>query len=89
MRFDRAQIFQAAGGKIVNDNDAFAIGQQTLDEMRADETRAAGDETCARMEGGEWRMAFAILPQRVCDGFASFCRNSGVSISLASWGLDR
>ena len=31
MRFDRAQIFQAAGGKIVNDNDRFAISQQALD----------------------------------------------------------
>ena len=50
MRFDRAQIFQAARGKIVNDDDRFAIGQQALDEVRPDETRAAGDQGYARME---------------------------------------
>ena len=44
MCFDRAQIFQTAGGKIVNDDNAFAVGQQALDEVRADEARAAGDE---------------------------------------------
>ena len=44
MRFDRAQIFQAASGKIVNDDDRFAIGQQALDQVRADEARATGDK---------------------------------------------
>jgi hypothetical protein len=44
MRYDRAQIVQTTCGKIVNDDDRFALGQQTLDEVRTDETRAAGDQ---------------------------------------------
>jgi hypothetical protein len=33
MRFDRAKIFQTARGKVVNDDDCFALGQQTFDEV--------------------------------------------------------
>jgi hypothetical protein len=44
MRHDRAQITQTACGKIVNDDDRFAPGQQALDEVRPDETCATGDQ---------------------------------------------
>jgi len=69
MRFDRAQIFQAAGGKIVDDNDRFVIGQQALDEVRTDETRAASYQNKRRwrIEVGRWHSRF-VLPQRVRDG---------------------
>src|SRR6185436_13320440 len=38
------QVGAAAGGEIVEHADAIALGEQTLDEVRADEARSAGDE---------------------------------------------
>ena len=78
MRFDRAQIFQTARGKIVNDDDRFAIGQQALDEVRPDETRAASDQD----------VFYLFHFSASATASASFWRNSGFSISLASWGFD-
>ena len=37
------KIIQAAGRKIIHDHDGFAIGQETLYQMRADEAGSAGD----------------------------------------------
>ena len=44
MRFDGAQIFQPAGRKIVNDNDAFAVVEQSFNQMRSNKSSATGDK---------------------------------------------
>ena len=44
MVFPRAQIFQVTRRKVINYHYAFAIAQQPLHEVRADEARAASDE---------------------------------------------
>src|SRR5262249_39748483 len=38
------EVLAAARGEIVEDADAIPLGEQALDEMRADEARSTGDE---------------------------------------------
>jgi len=53
-----AQIFQAAGGKIINDNHLLSFFEQPFDQVRTNETSPAGDEDVAsavkdfRVHGG-------------------------------------
>jgi hypothetical protein len=42
-RFQMTNVIHASGGQIVEQNDAIAAVQQTLREVRTDETRAASD----------------------------------------------
>ena len=75
----RAQVVPAAGGQIVNDHNAFAILQQPLHQVRADEARAAGDEN-----------VFASFHlSALAMASASFSRNSAFSIFSASCGFER
>ena len=83
MRFDRLEIFQAAGRKIVNDDDSHAIRQQPFDQMRTDEAGAARDqnvfhtfirliiEPASRFNGstGPRFITDFVSAQRVCHRF--------------------
>ena len=42
MLFYRAQIFQPAGREIVNDDNAFAVVEQALNQMRSNKSSPAG-----------------------------------------------
>ncbi len=48
IRRDVREILRAPGAHVVEDVDAAAVGEQTLDEMAADEPGAAGNDDSAR-----------------------------------------
>ena len=79
MGFHRRQIFQTAGGKIVDDDHRFAILEQALNQMRTDKPRAAGDENVL----STFHLRAAVTAS------ASFCRNCGVWIFSASRVFER
>jgi hypothetical protein len=62
------EVLAAAGGEIVEDADPMALGEQALDEMRADEARSTGDE------GERWG------GHEVRDGTHYGCPPRGLSI---------
>ena len=50
MRANGLKVVQVAGGDVVEDRYGLAVGQEALDEVRADEAGAAGDEDVR----GDW-----------------------------------
>src|ERR1017187_9003224 len=77
--FHRPEIFQLARRKIVNNDNAFAVFEQTLHEVPANEAGAARDQN-----------VFCIFHLSApATASASFSRNSELSIFAASCGLDK
>jgi len=52
MRLHGRQVLPASGGKVIQDRDRLARGQQTFDQMRPNETRPAGDEDAGSVAHG-------------------------------------
>ena len=73
---DIPQVIEVAGREIIHDHDTLSVSQQPLDEMRADEPSATGDEDVLHF------IASAMAS-------ASFCRYTGSAILRASRGLER
>ena len=46
------EVFAVAGGEVIQHAHAIALGQQTLDQVRADEARAASDDSGSRHNPG-------------------------------------
>src|SRR5688572_5996264 len=81
------EVGSAASGKVIDDGDLMAFGDEAINEVRADEAGAAGDEVAAH-----WVEAVTSgggTPRASATASASFWRNSGVAMSLASSGLER
>ena len=70
------QVRQAAGRAIVDHDHGFAVPEQTFHQVRADETRATGNQD----------VFFVHSLSAVATAWASFCRYSGLVMSRASVG---
>ena len=58
------QVGQRAGRQVVDDVDRVALGQQPVDEVRADEAGATGDERAHQTGSGTLTSSDGAIPAR-------------------------